>query len=186
MKRVAFLLAVCAGLALLASFGGAADKVRSGPQVDEELPGPFHPLNLTGKFAGQKSCLYCANGVNPVAAIFARKLDKSVAKLIKQIDAATAANAKHDMGSYVVFLSNDDKLPARAKELAKKHNIQHTVLSVEGPAGPEGYKIARKADVTVVLYEDVTVRANHTFLPGQLDDMAIKKIVADVSKIIEK
>ena len=48
---------------------GAAEKaaVKSGPQVGEDLAGPFHPLNINGKSAGKKNCLYCENGQSPVA-----------------------------------------------------------------------------------------------------------------------
>ena len=35
----------------------AGDALKSGPQVGKVIPGPFHPLNLTGKMAGQKHCL---------------------------------------------------------------------------------------------------------------------------------
>jgi hypothetical protein len=29
---------------------------KSGPQVGEGIPGPFHPLNINGGNAGQKAC----------------------------------------------------------------------------------------------------------------------------------
>jgi hypothetical protein len=35
----------------------ADDALKSGPQVGKGIPGPFHPLNVTGKKAGQKNCL---------------------------------------------------------------------------------------------------------------------------------
>jgi hypothetical protein len=35
----------------------------------------------------------------------------------------------------------------------------------------------------VLLYNDFTVRANHAYAKGQLNDGAIARIVADVSKI---
>ena len=41
------------------SVGGlvAGGALKSGPQVGTSLPGPFHPLNVTGKKAGVKNCL---------------------------------------------------------------------------------------------------------------------------------
>jgi hypothetical protein len=44
------------GLALLAGSAFAAEELKSGPQVNERLAGPFHPLNVTGPGAGQKVC----------------------------------------------------------------------------------------------------------------------------------
>src|SRR5436190_1890321 len=102
-------IAMCAvvGLGLLASGGMSGEPakstpVKSGPQVGEKVPGPFHPLNVTGAYAGQKHCLYCECGPAPVAMIFAREVSPGLTKLIKKIDAETAANKKAAMGSFVV------------------------------------------------------------------------------------
>ena len=35
----------------------AADDFTSGPPVGKNIPGAFHPLNITGASAGQKNCL---------------------------------------------------------------------------------------------------------------------------------
>jgi hypothetical protein len=44
-------------LVLLAGSTWAEDALHSGPQVGDAVPGPFQPLNVTGKFAGKKQCL---------------------------------------------------------------------------------------------------------------------------------
>lgn len=54
MSRSAMLAAV-AGVFLAGSLG--AEEIKSGLQPGEKLPGPFHPLNITGSKAGQKNCL---------------------------------------------------------------------------------------------------------------------------------
>lgn len=162
----------------------AQESVKSGPQVGQEVPGPFHPLNVTGEAKGKKNCLYCANGQSPVAVVFAREATPQVAKLIKKLDDATLKNKGASMGSYAVFLNSDEALQAQLEELAAKQGLRALILSIDNPAGPEGYKIARQADVTVLLYNDLTVRANHSFAKGQLNDAAIERIVADVSKIV--
>ena len=43
-------------VALLFCSAGAAAELKSGPQVDEQIPGPFHPLNCNGPRAGMKFC----------------------------------------------------------------------------------------------------------------------------------
>lgn len=164
----------------------ALDPVKSGPQVGKAVPGPFHPLNLTGEFAGQKHCLYCEYGSSPVAMIFARKNSPAVAKLIKQIDSATAKNSKAGLKSCVIFLSDNEKLNDQLKQMAKKEKIQKTVLSIDNPAGPGEYEISRDAEVTVLLYESSEVRANHAFGAGELNDRAITQVVSDLSKILPK
>jgi hypothetical protein len=181
MKLIAAtgVLAVAVSVALA---GGTA--VKSGPQVGDKVPGPFHPLNINGEKAGQKHCLYCQHGTSPVAMIFAREVTPELTKLIKKIDEATAKNRTANMGSFVVFLSDSEALGDQLKEVANKENIKTCVLSIDNPAGLKGYNFARDAAVTVVLYEDHTVRANHSFRKGQLNEQAINRIVADIPKIV--
>ena|SRR5438132_1284414 len=174
------------GLALVLGAVLAGESLKSGPQTGDEVPGPFHPLNLTGASAGEKHCLYCENGNNPVAMIFARDLNEPVTKLIKKIDAATTEHSDARMGSFVVFLSDDENLQKKAKEVAEKEKIKKCVLSVDNPAGPQSYNVSKDAEVTVVLYNARNVKANYAFGKGELDDKGIEKILADVTKILPK
>src|SRR3954469_5644126 len=94
--------ALAAAAFATASAGGA---VKSGPQVGDQVPGPFHPLNINGSAAGKKNCLYCSAGDAPVAVVFARKLTPQVKTLIKQLDQTTVKNAGKEMVSFAVFCS---------------------------------------------------------------------------------
>ena len=116
--------------------------------------------------------------------IFAREVSDPLTSLVKKIDAATAKHSDCHMGSFVVFLSGDEGLEKQLKELAKKDKIEHTVLSIDNPAGPRGYNIAKDADVTVVLYTNQKVKANYAFKKGELKDAGITSILKDVSKIL--
>ena len=176
-----------ATVALMGIVGGlvAADTVKSGPQAGEQLPGPFSPLNINGKSAGEKNCLYCANGNNPVVMIFARNPDCPMTQaLIKKVDATVAKNASCDMGSFVVFCTDDSTAEAKLKAMVEKEGIKTTILSIDTPAGPAKYKFAKDADVTVVLYTSRTAKANHTFKAGELTEAKIDEVLKDVSKII--
>ncbi len=53
--RIAMSLVATAVLAI--AVGTAGDALKSGPQTGKSLPGPFHPLNVTGGQAGKKHCL---------------------------------------------------------------------------------------------------------------------------------
>jgi hypothetical protein len=116
--------------------------------------------------------------------IFAREVSDPLTSLVKKIDAATAKNSDCRMGSFVVFLNGDEGLEKKLKELAKKDKIEHTVLSIDNPAGPKGYNIAKDADVTVVLYTKRNVKANYAFKKGELKEADVEKIVAEISKIL--
>ena len=176
-----------AGVAAVAVVAGGlyAGELKSGPQAGSKVPGPFHPLNVTGEDAGKKACLYCKAGSDPVVAIFARSADDAkLQKLIVEIDAATTKNAKADMNSFVVFLSADDKLEGKLKKIAEDSKLKKIVLSIEAPEGPAKYNIAKDADVTVLLYTDHVVKANYAFEKGKISDKDISAVVADVSKIL--
>ena len=184
MLRNLFAGAVVAVLAL----GGSAlaADLRSGPQVGEDVPGPFHPLNVNGEDAGKKACLYCKAGDSPVVAVFARSADNAaLRKLIATIEEVAAKNPKAELNSFVVFCSNSDKLEGELKDLAEKSELKNVVLAIEEPAGPEKYKINRDAEVTVVLYKERVVKANHSFAKGKLTDKDVETVSAEIAKLVK-
>ncbi len=116
--------------------------------------------------------------------IFAREISKPVTSLVKKIDAATAKNSDARMASFAVFLSDDEGLDKKLKEWADKEKIKKTALTIDNPAGPSGYHIAKDADVTVLLYVKKNVKANYAFKKGELKGKDIEKIVGDLSRIL--
>jgi hypothetical protein len=164
-----------------------AGSIKSGPQVGEKVPGPFKPLNVTGPDAGQASCQYCKNGSRPVAVIFAKEITPEVARLLKSIDTATAQNKDHGMGSYLVMCSSDaDYMERHLKAVAEKLQIQNTVLSLYKSGGPDRYRLAPEADVTVLLYNHLTVKANHAFKKDELNSDALRAILTDLGKMLSE
>ena len=104
--------------------------------------------------------------------------------LVKKLDKATADNKSGRMGSFVVFLSNDEGLEQKLKGLAKKENLKNTVLTIDNASGPKGYDIAKDADVTVVLYTRRTVKVNHAYKKGEFTDKDVNQIVKELPKIL--
>jgi len=173
------LAAVCVACVL------ADDKLVSGPQVDKKVPGPFKPLNVNGADAGEKVCQFCKNGDNPVAMVFAREATPEVTALIKKLEAAVAKNAEAKMGSFVVFCSDAEGLEKQLQGLAKKESLKNVILTIDSPSGPDGYAVAKDADVTVVLYVGRVVKANYAFKKGELKDKNIDAIISDLPKILK-
>jgi hypothetical protein len=68
--------------------------------------------------------------------IFAREIDSGLTGLVKKIDAATVANKKCSMGSFVVFCTDDKDIEGQLKSLAEKEGIKKCVLAIDNPAGP--------------------------------------------------
>ena len=119
--------------------------------------------------------------------IFAREITDDLASLVKQIDTVVGKNQDKKMAAFVVLLTDDPTAAEpKLKALAKKHGIEHTPLTLfDGLAGPKSYKIAKNAAVTVMMWRNLTVEANHASAKGQLNKAAIKKIVADTGKILK-
>lgn len=117
--------------------------------------------------------------------IFARKITPALTSLVKKIDEATAKNQGCSMGSFVVFCSDDEELEGKLKQLAKKEGLKHTVLTVDNPTGPRGYDIPKEADVTVILYKQKQVKANHAFRKGEFKADDVQKILKDLPKIVK-
>ncbi len=184
VQLVALLVGAAAILVCAAAATRAEEPLRSSLQLGEQVTATFRPLNVTGPYAGEPHCLVCENGANPVAMIFARKLDAPLVQLLAKIDAATAQHAHESMGSFVVFLSDDGKLAARLEKLAGDKSLKDIVLSIDSPTGPDGFKVSPDADVTVVLYREHEVKANHAFRAGELNEKAVEKVLADLPRIV--
>ena len=107
---------------------------------------------------------------------------------MKELDKAVAANKDAKLASFVAFLSDKrDELEPKVAELAKKENISNVPLTiVEGIAGPEKYKIAKDAEVTVILYSKNESKANFSFGKGELNEKTAKDVVAAISKLTAK
>jgi hypothetical protein len=179
--KVRLLAAAVAAALVLPAFAG---ELKSGPQAGEKVPGPFHPINVNGEHKGEKFCLFCVNGENPVAMVFARENSPELVKLIKKIDACTQKNAAKSMGSFVVFLSDKEGLDKELAATVDKEGIKKTILAVDNPAGPKAYNVSKDADITVVLYVDRMAKANHAFKKGELKDADIEKILSEVPVIL--
>jgi len=174
----------CLVILWLASLAAAADAIKSGPPVGEELPGTFEPVNITGPDAGQKTCIFCEYGEKPVAMVFAREVSAGLTRLTRRLDAATAQHKAAGLASCVILLSDEQGLAKQLKELAGKEKIEHTILRTYKPEGPKGYGLAREADIIVVLFTDRVVKATHAFQKGALQDKDIDAIVAELGRIL--
>lgn len=132
--------------------GTSADKDAPEPEfpaVGSSIPGPFHVLNLNGERKGRFHCLVCRNSVRPTAAILARlrtdatddglkqlDADQPLAKLIKAFDAISDQYADAYLGTFAVFLSDDEKadrlpLERRLEELTKEDKLKQIVFAFD-------------------------------------------------------
>jgi hypothetical protein len=116
--------------------------------------------------------------------IFAREVSDPLTSLVKKLDEATAKNSKAKMGSFVVFCSSEKGLEKKLKDLAAKEKLAKTVLTIDNPAGPDDYNIAKEADITVVLYRGKIAKVNHAYKKGEFKDADVEKVLGELSKIL--
>jgi hypothetical protein len=182
--RIHAALHSCLLVVLLVNLTAAAEALKSGAQVGEELQKTFEPVNLTGPDVGEKTCVLCEYGANPVVMVFAREVNEPLIQLIKRLDAVTAQHQARGVASCVILLSDDPEPARKLKLFAAQEKIQHTILRTYKAAGPKGYHVAQEAEITAILFLDRIVKANHAFKAGEAQDKAIDAVVADIAKIL--
>ncbi len=173
-------------VALLSSGIALAGSIPSGPQAGEKVPGPFKVLNITGPEAGQTSCQYCNHGTRPVAVIFTKAITPEVAQLIKKIDTITTVNKAAGIGSFVVVCSDAAGTEQQIRGMAQQMGVQSTILTLYKAGGPEKYRLSPEADVTVLLYNHLTVKANHAYKNADLTEAACNAILTELAKMLSE
>lgn len=106
--------------------------------------------------------------------------------LVKKVDEQIAKNEDKSLSGFLVVLTEDsDATASELEKVAKDQDVSKLPLTLfEGAAGPPNYKIAKDADVTVMMWVGREVVVNHAFGPGELDDKAVEKIVSEIPKIL--
>jgi hypothetical protein len=95
--------------------------------------------------------------------IFARDLSDPLASLAKKIDAATDKNSECKMGSFIVFLNDDEGIDKKLKELADKEHLEK---------------------ISLATMSKNKCQASYAFKKGELTDSDVDKIVTDLTKIL--
>jgi hypothetical protein len=104
--------------------------------------------------------------------------------LVKKLDLIVAESKDPKRVAWVVLLTDDDKAEAKPKELAEKEGIKNVILALESPTGPQNYKIAKEADMTVLLYEKKVVKKNYAFEKGKFSDKDTDAILTALKEIV--
>ncbi|MCC9599260.1 hypothetical protein LOC67_01715 [Stieleria sp. JC731] len=190
MSRI--LASVCA-LALLAV--SAVSSVHAGEEGDACLQsgdgiGAFYVVKVAGAEddgveQGQKLCYRCRYGSRPMVMVFARETEGEVGKLVKELDAAVAANEDSQLRGLVTMLGKDESsLKDSASKFASKTGAKHVpfVVATDHEAGPSSYKIAEDAAVTVVVASDSKVVASHSY--KSTDKVDVTAIMGEVKKAL--
>ena len=116
--------------------------------------------------------------------VFAREISDPLTSLVKKVN-ETNKDKGSKMGSFVVFLSDDEGMEKKLKGLAEKEKVDKTWLMLDNPSGPADYNLAKKADVTVILYRGKTVKVNRAYKKDEFKAEEVEKIIKDLPKILD-
>jgi hypothetical protein len=173
--------------ALVATAGFVlAGEVKSGPAIGEATTA-FNVKDITGPSAGKSLCYRCQYGAKPVACVFTREITPEVSALIENIDKQVGENKDKNMAAFVVLLTDDADAGAKQlTKLAADKKIKNVPLTVfDGNAGPEKYKIAKDASVTVLMWNKGKIQVNQAYAATKLSDEQVKTVAAETSKILK-
>ena len=173
---------------LVASAGFVmAAEIQSGLEKGAGVP-PFDVKDVTGpNKEGDELCYRCRYGSQPVVSIFAKEMSDEVAQLSKELDKVIAKNRDQKMAGFVVLMTDDPAKAAPAlTAAAEKHKIEQMPLTTyKGIAGPKGYKINSKADVTVMMWVEGKVKVSQGMSKSDLNKEMIAKLVSETKTILE-
>ncbi len=124
--------------------------------------------------------------------IHAREITDDLTSLVSQIDElvspALSRGGDNRTQSFVVFLTDDpDEMEPKLAKLAEEKKIKNIPLTLfDGEAGHPDYKIAKDAEVTVLMWTNLSIEQNFAFKKGELNADAVKKVVAAAKKHVGK
>lgn len=122
-----------------------------------------------------------------MVSIFAREITDDLASLVKKTNEYVTKNKGAKAQAMLVLMTDDpDAAEEQLTALAKKTKVKFPLTVFDGKTGPKNYKIAKDADVTVLLWRGKEVKANHAFKKGELNKEAIAKFEKSTEKILTK
>lgn len=182
-------------LALVALAAGPAPKESKAP----DLPGSFHPYNVTGPRRGYYHCPVSDRGLEPLVLLLVRNLEATdpLRDLLQRLDQASENNPRAHLGIAAVFLTDDlpdivgaddksedlrEKLIEKLSDLdtALKKPI-HVSLCLTAPADLKAYQLPENAEITVILCRRYQVLARHVLTRDQLTQEMVNTILTEVA-----
>jgi hypothetical protein len=170
----------------LTVYGADGPRLESGLHVGE-VANMFAVRAITGPYRGQTLCYRCKLGNSPVVCVFARRITAPLTSLFQQLD-ARIAHGNDGLKALVVFLTDDSKATATKLEALAEHcALEHVPLTlVNNRSGPQDYKIADEAEVTILMWKGPTVRVNRAYPRGGMTEADVKEVLLDLPKILKE
>jgi hypothetical protein len=175
-------------------------------KAGSNLPGAFHPYNVTGPHKRRFHDPVSDHGLEPMVLVFHKNLDFSdpLPLLLKRIDDTIEKNPGKQLGAFVTFLpdelpdvlgSKDDKnqdtnsknddarleMEKKIEQNGADMKLRHVALGLDNKSDVAKYKLSDDAVVTVVLYTKLKVAAVYALSKSDFTNSTVDKILADVA-----
>jgi len=166
----------------------AAKKMESGLKEGARL-GAFDVVKCAGEEAdsvaiGKKLCYRCRNGSRPQVIVFTRSTDKSVTKLVAELDKHVKKFEDEQLRAFVNVVGESkpaaEKMVKALAKSTKTENIPY-VVPVEFENGPENYALNPKAELTIIVANESKVVAN--FAVKSAKDLKVNSVLESVEKM---
>ncbi len=192
MRRLFPLFAVA--VFLFTARGEEPTTERTDPKLPD-VPGAFHPYNVTGAYKGHFHSRIAEYGLEPMVMIFTRQVDFSdpLKNLLTQIDAVTEKNPSARLHTFVVVQSDDlpevvgadDKdddlrldLDKRLSQEADGLKLPHVDIDLAGKVDLEKFKLD-DAGFAFFLFQRGKVTGSRVLAKeDKLTDADVKAIMA--------
>jgi hypothetical protein len=177
--------AVIASSLAVNAVGADGPRLESGLRVGA-IANMFSVRAITGPYRGKTLCYRCELGNSPVVCVFARRTSAPLTSLFQQLD-DRIAHGNDGLKALVVFLADDPKETATKLEaLAAECSLEHVPLTLANNRhGPQDYKIAEDAEVTILMWRGPTVRVNRAYARGGMTQADVKDVFSDLPKVMK-
>ncbi len=175
-------------------------------KAGNNLPGTFHPYNVTGAHKQRFHCPISEHGLEPMVLVFHKNVDFSdpLPTLLKQLDSAIEKNSDKRLGAFVTFIpddlpdvagskdekdqdtnsKNDDarlELEKKIEQGAADMKLRHVVLGLDSKADVARFGLSDESLITVVLYTKLKVAAVYSLSKSDFTSDTVAKIMRDVA-----
>ena len=184
-KRTAIFLGTFGVLSVLCGYSFCSEPCRSGLQTGQR-PGPYSAVIVTGPQRGQSYCYICETADCPAVVVFARTLSEPLGKLVRELDRSAAEHQAAKLRAWVTLLGYDQAgQDAKVVRWAQQHAIRNVPIGIfEDAGGPPSYRLARDADVTILLFVRRQVVCNFAFRSDELAGRHIDEVVKALTSIV--
>lgn len=116
--------------------------------------------------------------------VFAREWSDPLTGLVRKLEELTAERRDAKLACIVVLLSLDESIDRKMQKLAEREKFDNVLLGVMEPAGPTKFQLDKKAAVTVIMYRERKIEANHVFADAGLTEREIAGIVENAMRLV--